>query len=162
RISRDKSMARFSFALPILARCERPRTASVRAWRLQPGRLAQGPDEKCGMTGRTPGVALLITLSFQIESPSVGRGVPPTGLRKSGARVKRTLRSVEQHPNADADFVRRKTLPDRAVGRQTRPHGAGDIAEVEVTVAHVDHPGRCDLVGHAHHPGPREVRRVGE
>src|SRR5436190_7489784 len=70
-------MARLSFALPILDRCERPRTASVRAWRLQPGRLAQGPDEKCGMTGRTPG-GLLMTLSFQIEAPrwgGVARGV---------------------------------------------------------------------------------------
>jgi hypothetical protein len=44
-----------SFALPALDRCERPRTASVRTWRLQPGRLAQGPDEKCGVAGRTPG-----------------------------------------------------------------------------------------------------------
>src|SRR4029079_12728824 len=81
-------MARLSFALPILDRCERPRTASVRVWRLQPGRLAQGPDEKCGMTGRTPG-GLLMALSFQIESPSVGRGGPPTEIRKDAARVKR-------------------------------------------------------------------------
>ena len=69
--SRVRSMARLSFALPILDRCERPRTASVRACRLQPGRLAQGPDEKCGMTGRTPGV-LLMALSFQIEAPRWG------------------------------------------------------------------------------------------
>src|SRR6476646_4433383 len=64
-------MARLSFALPILDRCERPSTASVSAWRLQPGRLAHGPDEKCGMTGRTPG-GLLMTLSFQIEAPRWG------------------------------------------------------------------------------------------
>src|SRR6185437_7886747 len=81
-------MARLSFALPILDRCERPRTASVRAWRFQPGRFAHGPDEKCGMTGRTPG-CWLMTLSFQIESPSLGRGVPPLQLRKGGRRVKR-------------------------------------------------------------------------
>jgi hypothetical protein len=43
-----------------LARCERPRAASVRACRLQPGRLAQGPDEKCGMAGRTPGFVAVI------------------------------------------------------------------------------------------------------
>src|SRR6188472_3775738 len=64
-----RSMARLSFALPILDRCERPRTASVRAWRLQPGRLAQGPDEKCGMTGRTPGLVFAMCLSFQIGAP---------------------------------------------------------------------------------------------
>src|SRR4249919_3539646 len=64
-------MARLSFALPILDRCERPRTASVRVWRLQPGRLAQGPDEKCGITGRMPG-GLLMSLSFQIEASRCG------------------------------------------------------------------------------------------
>jgi hypothetical protein len=53
-------MARLSFALPTFDRCERPRTASVRAWRLQPGRLAQGPDEKCGTTGRTPGFIVVM------------------------------------------------------------------------------------------------------
>jgi hypothetical protein len=30
----------------------------VRTWRLQPGRLAQGPDEKCGIVGRTPGIGI--------------------------------------------------------------------------------------------------------
>jgi hypothetical protein len=53
-------MARLSFALPIFDRCERPRTASVRAERLQPGRLAQGPEEKCGTAGRTAGIAWLM------------------------------------------------------------------------------------------------------
>src|SRR6516162_2625392 len=53
-------MARLSLALPILERCERPSEASVRAERLQPGRLAQGPDEKCGTIGRTAGLALVI------------------------------------------------------------------------------------------------------
>src|SRR5262245_27859389 len=64
-------MARLSFALPLLERCERPSAASVRAWRLQPGRLAQGPEEKCGMAGRTPGI-LVMALSFQIEAPRWG------------------------------------------------------------------------------------------
>jgi hypothetical protein len=40
------------------------------------------------MTGRTPG-GLLMALSFQIESPSVGRGGPPTEIRKGKALVKR-------------------------------------------------------------------------
>jgi hypothetical protein len=43
-----------------LARCERASAASVRAWRDQPGRLAQGPDEKCGIAGRTPGFVAVI------------------------------------------------------------------------------------------------------
>src|SRR5215470_2505355 len=66
------SMARLSFALPIFARCERPRAASVRTWRLQPGRLAHGPDEKCGVAGRTPGLVVAIFLSFQIGAPRWG------------------------------------------------------------------------------------------
>src|SRR4029077_4327474 len=65
-------MARLSFALPILDRCERPRTASVRFWRLQPWRLAHGPDEKCGIVGRTPGLVAVIYLSFQIGAPRWG------------------------------------------------------------------------------------------
>jgi hypothetical protein len=28
----------------------------LRAVKVQPGRLAQGPDEKCGTAGRTPGI----------------------------------------------------------------------------------------------------------
>ena len=53
-------MARLSFALPAFERWERPRTASVRVCGLQPGRLAQGPDEKCGTSGRTEGLALVM------------------------------------------------------------------------------------------------------
>jgi hypothetical protein len=32
----------------------------VRTERLQPGRLAQGPEEKCGTSGRTAGIGLLM------------------------------------------------------------------------------------------------------
>src|SRR5215475_178345 len=80
-------MARLSFALPAFDRCERPRTASVRAWRLQPGRFAQGPEEKCGTVGRVAGI-LAISSILPDRRPSVGRGVPPMGLRKGGAVVK--------------------------------------------------------------------------
>jgi len=44
----------------------------VRAERLQPGRLAQGPEEKCGTAGRTPGLAWLMSLPFQIGAPRWG------------------------------------------------------------------------------------------
>src|SRR5262249_1380135 len=69
-------MARLSFALPILDRCERPRTASVRICRLQPGRLAHGPDEKCGIAGRTPGLVAVMLSILPDRRPSLGRGVP--------------------------------------------------------------------------------------
>ena len=65
-------MARLSRALPIYERCERPRTAPLRACGVQPGRLAHGPDEKCGTFGRTAGFAMVIDLSFQIGAPRWG------------------------------------------------------------------------------------------
>src|SRR5215469_5237029 len=72
-------MARLSFALPSFARCERPRAASSRAWRVQPGRFAQGPDEKCGTRGRTLGITFVMSLSFQIGAPRWG------GVSRGGA-----------------------------------------------------------------------------
>ncbi len=51
RIFLLRSITSASFALPILARCERPSAAPCRASRDQPGRLAQGPDEKQGLLG---------------------------------------------------------------------------------------------------------------
>src|SRR3954471_6901905 len=50
-----RSMASFSLALPGLERWERPTSAPSRASGVQPGRLAQGPDEKKGRAGRTAG-----------------------------------------------------------------------------------------------------------
>jgi hypothetical protein len=35
-----------------LDRWDRPMAASERTWGVQPGRLAQGPDEKSGRAGR--------------------------------------------------------------------------------------------------------------
>src|SRR3954465_20759 len=52
---RVRSMASFSLALPGLERWERPTSAPLRASGVQPGRLAQGPDEKKGRAGRTAG-----------------------------------------------------------------------------------------------------------
>src|SRR5579862_886450 len=42
-------------ARPIDERCERPTKAPESADGVQPGRLAQGPDEKHGLTGRRVG-----------------------------------------------------------------------------------------------------------
>src|SRR5262245_34687859 len=90
-------MARLSFALPIFDRCERPSRASVRAVKFQPGRLAQGPDEKCGTNGRTAGIALAMSLSFQIGAPRWG-GVSRRGkYGKDGCAVKR-------HPSHNCGF----------------------------------------------------------
>src|SRR6187551_2545131 len=99
-------MARLSFALPIFDRCERPSTASVRACRLHPGRLAQGPEEKCGLAGRTPGIGFVMSSTLPDRSLSVGRGVPPAGIRKvqpdvkSGLDHKNKIRAVNR---ADSD-----------------------------------------------------------
>src|SRR5262245_42841616 len=66
-------MASFRRALPSLARCERPSSAFSRFFRDQPGRLAQGPEEKCVLTGRLAGLcAVVISLSFQIDAPRWG------------------------------------------------------------------------------------------
>ena len=60
-------------ALPSLARCERPRNALSSFARDQPGRLAQGPEEKCGLAGRLAGfVAVVMSLPFQIAAPRWG------------------------------------------------------------------------------------------
>src|ERR1700761_3150379 len=56
RILRVRSIASFSLALPGLERWERPTRAPLRTSGVQPGRLAQGPDEKKGRAGRTAGL----------------------------------------------------------------------------------------------------------
>src|SRR5512145_284076 len=81
-------MACFRRTLPSLARCERPRNALSRAWRDQPGRLAQGPDEKLGIAGRLAGFkALVMASTLPDRRPSLGRGVPPTLLPAPAGKV---------------------------------------------------------------------------
>src|SRR5690606_29703638 len=84
-------MARASFSLPILARCERPRRAPFNPSTVQPGRFAQGPEEKLGLAGRRPGLesVVMLFLSFQIARPSVGRGGPLAGLAEAKTKRKR-------------------------------------------------------------------------
>ena len=60
RIRREPAMTSASFALPALARCDRPSTAPDSAAGVQPGRLAQGPEEKHGFAGRRSGGAGLV------------------------------------------------------------------------------------------------------
>src|SRR5579871_5664694 len=96
-------MARFSFSLPIFARCERPRAASFRFCGVQPGRLAQGPEEKCGTSGREAGFATVMNLPFQIASLPLGGGVPPSWIGESPQVVKEPdarSRKFVRHLNA--------------------------------------------------------------
>src|SRR5262249_47141177 len=78
RISRVRSMARLSLARPGFDRCDRAISASVRAWRFQPGRLAHGPEEKCGTSGRTPGLDVVMIYPSR-WAPLVGEGCPARG-----------------------------------------------------------------------------------
>ena len=82
RIARERSITSRSFALPGLERCERPSKAPASAAGDQPGRLAQGPDEKHGLAGRTfgrGGTVMIWLPSLQMgRGPSGGRG--PRGL----------------------------------------------------------------------------------
>src|SRR5438045_4720491 len=80
-------MASFRRALPSLARCERPRNALSRAWRDQPGRLAQGPEEKSTLPGRLAGfVAAVMASTLSDSRPSVGRGDPSGLCRRHRAK----------------------------------------------------------------------------
>src|SRR5580765_2339984 len=70
-------MASLSFALPGPERCERPSSAVSRISVVQPGRLAQGPDEKKGRAGRTTGWTFTVIKTFLPEcSRRVGAAWP--------------------------------------------------------------------------------------
>src|SRR5690606_26948909 len=98
-------MARASFSLPTLARCERPRGASLRASSFQPGRLAQGPEEKLGFAGRVAGAASLVIyfLSSQIARSSVGRSGPLLELSEEPAWRKAKSGEEENKRGATCD-----------------------------------------------------------
>src|SRR6185437_17134727 len=55
RRARERCTTSSILARPGLARCERPSSAPSSAPSVQPGRLAQGPEEKSGFRGRTSG-----------------------------------------------------------------------------------------------------------
>src|SRR6056297_2630300 len=85
RISRVPSMAALSLALPTAARWLRPSGASDSLLNSKTGGLAQGPEEKRGFSGRVAGCSIAIAAILPDKRPSLGRGVPPVGLRPSGA-----------------------------------------------------------------------------
>src|ERR1700759_2256772 len=87
RTARVRSMASFSFALPGLERCERPSSASESACGVQPGRLAQGPDEKKGRAGRTAGILPVISTFLPECSRRVGAPWPATRISARANQV---------------------------------------------------------------------------
>src|SRR5262245_64154687 len=132
-------MASFRRALPSLARCDRPRKAFSRLLRDQPGRLAQGPEEKWVLTGRLAGLrAVVISLSFQIDAPRWGgvarggsAGKTPNLSRKS---MERRSQSLQNNANVwrtsgavccaiDQAPMRRPRWALRPIAAQFRFHG---------------------------------------
>src|SRR5262245_18308589 len=76
-----------SLALPAAERCDRPRTASERISGVHPGRFAQGPDEKCGRTGRKAGLFMFASLP-EGRAP-VGERGPRSPSHEEGCVVNR-------------------------------------------------------------------------
>src|SRR4028119_2093189 len=73
-------MQRFSRALPMLLRWERPRLSVGSAAAVQPGGLAQGPEEKEGRCGRTSGFRFVMFVSPSREQHRVGAVWPAAGV----------------------------------------------------------------------------------
>src|ERR1700760_373827 len=95
RIARVRSIASFSFAFPGLERCERPSSAPSSACGVQPGRLAQGPDEKKGRAGRTAGILPVISTFLPECSHLVGEVWPVFFLESRGAPVNSVTSHIE-------------------------------------------------------------------
>ena len=64
-MARLRSMTSASFALPPAARCDRPDQAPDSADTDQPGRFAQGPEEKKGRLGFWVGLVMTVSLSVK-------------------------------------------------------------------------------------------------
>src|SRR6266478_3274392 len=77
----ERSRTSRNFALPAAERCERPRQESWSAWSDQPGRLAQGPEEKWGDCGRSEG--FMAAIPCRIDAPRWG-GVSRRGTYAGG------------------------------------------------------------------------------
>jgi hypothetical protein len=82
------SIANLRRALPSLARCDRPRNALSIILEDQPGRFAQGPEEKCGRAGRPAGFVVMSIHSFQNGRAPLGGRVPLALSRETGFFVK--------------------------------------------------------------------------
>src|SRR5262252_3198353 len=92
RTSRLSWITSASLALPAAERCDRPRSAALRISGDHPGRLAQGPDEKCGRPGRNAG--LFMVASLPERRAPVGERGPRSLSHEEGAAV-----NVEAKPS---------------------------------------------------------------
>src|SRR5882724_9588188 len=103
--ARLSSIASASLALPSLARCERPRQARSSAASDQPGRFAQGPEEKWGMRGRRLGRACAVMAPFLPEWPEpVGRFWPAADTTDRSESVQPDLRTAATCHDAAASL----------------------------------------------------------
>src|SRR5262249_13609601 len=85
-MARVLSIASFRRALPSFDRCERPSESSLRLSGFQPGRLAQGPEEKCARSGRTAGFAGVVIAMSPILTDglvAVGSDWPAADMRSN-------------------------------------------------------------------------------
>ena len=91
--------------------------------------------------------------------PAVGHkeGRSPRQAGRSGqAKIRRI--SIEEEAEADPDFLGRQTFPRRVVDGEAGAGRGRQVAEVEITVTHVDHPSRIDPIGDSGHRGPGKIR----
>jgi hypothetical protein len=63
-------MISFKRALPSAARWDRPKNAFSSAAKDQPGRLAQGPEEKEGLAGFWVGLLVILALPLEVVDAS--------------------------------------------------------------------------------------------
>src|SRR5580704_19744423 len=97
-------MAACRRALPILERCERPRTADLRFSADHPGRLAQGPEENSARAGRMAGLAKVFTAMSPILADGlrpVGRAWPAAQKRQFAAQRKREFLKMRRRVSDD-------------------------------------------------------------
>src|SRR5215472_15039775 len=113
RMARERSRTSASLALPDFERCDRPTHASDSRAKVQPGRLAQGPDEKWEMCGRAAGLAVVVMVrySFQNSRSPLGGSGPAPLLETRAPRRKRKIFALRK--NAE-DRPRRSSRSARA------------------------------------------------
>src|SRR5579863_6036265 len=92
RILRLRSFSSTILALPSLPRCDRPSAASASTSGVQPGRLAQGPEQKLAALGRIEGLDGISGLSRGSKrGGSVARSRAPVNEARSQGSVGRLL-----------------------------------------------------------------------
>ena len=96
KIARERAITSWMRASPAAERCERPTSAADSAAGDQPGRFAQGPEEKQGLRGRRDG--FIKGCSLQIGCHPLGGRVPRRNLWARGGRVNAAERDGRAAP----------------------------------------------------------------